>query len=132
MMDLERYKSIPYKEHGRDFSGVDCWGLARLIRYHESGILMPSWSAEYETSNKAPYSELIGKEHCLAKWRQLERPQVLAVALFEIAGFFHVGTVLDRRGREMIHILKDTSVTIEPLRSIEWRDRFRGWWLYGE
>ena len=34
---------------GRDFSGVDCWGLRYLIFRHELGVTLPSYAGAYAT-----------------------------------------------------------------------------------
>lgn len=38
-----RYVGLPYRQHGRDRSGVDCWGLARLPLAEIKGVNLPLW-----------------------------------------------------------------------------------------
>lgn len=49
MNDLEKYLSVPYRKGGRDESGCDCWGLARLVLERERGILLPSYDGAAES-----------------------------------------------------------------------------------
>lgn len=37
------YVGLPYRKHGRDRTGVDCWGLARLPLAEIKGIPLPLW-----------------------------------------------------------------------------------------
>jgi cell wall-associated NlpC family hydrolase len=132
MMNLERYRNISYKDHGRDFDGVDCWGLLYLFYKHELGILLPSWSAEYDDADDAPAAVMMEKQHCVQEWQRVDKPFPGAGGLFEVAGNLHVGICLDSRGRQMLHVTKGTQVTVECIHSIIWRRRFRGWWKYGK
>lgn len=53
-MTFSKYINIPYKHHGRDFGGVDCYGLVWLIFKEEKEIILPDviydkwWSREGE------------------------------------------------------------------------------------
>ena len=42
-----RYGAIPWREHGRDHAGCDCWGLYRLILGEQTGIWLPSHDEVY-------------------------------------------------------------------------------------
>lgn len=42
-MNFSRYIGIPYKYKGRDFSGVDCYGLVYLIYKKEKNLNLPDF-----------------------------------------------------------------------------------------
>jgi hypothetical protein len=130
MIDLEFYKSLQYKSHGREYPSVDCWGLAGLFYRREFRIILPSWSAEYETSDKVSYNKIMGSAECLTGWKKSPIPFFGAVALIKIGPMFHVGICLDLRGRSVLSIMKKSGVTIIDPKAIEWRNRFQGWWKY--
>ncbi len=41
------YVGLPYRAHGRDMAGVDCWGLVRLVMAREFGVDLPDMAAAY-------------------------------------------------------------------------------------
>jgi cell wall-associated NlpC family hydrolase len=40
---MNQWLAIPYKDYGRDLSGVDCWGLVRLVWKELRGEWLPSY-----------------------------------------------------------------------------------------
>jgi cell wall-associated NlpC family hydrolase len=43
-MNFEKYINLPYRHKGRDFLGVDCWGLVYLVYKEEKNILIPDFT----------------------------------------------------------------------------------------
>jgi len=44
MAKFDKYIGIPYKNLGRDFDGIDCYGLVYLIFKNERGIVLPDYT----------------------------------------------------------------------------------------
>ena len=49
-MDFSKYIGLKYKHLGKDFSGVDCFGIVWLIFKEERGIILP----DFTTLNYSP------------------------------------------------------------------------------
>jgi len=66
------YVGIPFADRGRDRSGVDCWGLARLVYQERRGIVLPSYDDCYpDTTDVAWLSTLIRREAEGAGFRRI-------------------------------------------------------------
>ena len=48
MSKFDKYINIPYKHAGRDFAGVDCYGLIWLMFKTERDIILKDYIYEYE------------------------------------------------------------------------------------
>lgn len=85
---------IPYAEHGRDFSGCDCWGLSRLVLRLERGIDMPGYDGAYANTDDG-----LGMVEALADflphWTEIGKPEPFAVILRAFHnGCLHCGVVV--------------------------------------
>lgn len=129
-MNLDKYRHIPYADHGRGFDGCDCWGLVRLFYREELRIELPSWSAAYPSADSVSAGHIATQAECFADWLKLAAPEIGAVGEFHIGGLFHVGVCLDTFGRRMLHIMRGRRVTIENVSGHAWKHRCRGWYRY--
>jgi len=110
------YVGIPYKLHGRDEDGLDCWGLVRLIYKEQKDIDLPSFSEEYLNSDDVRHNEEVIARH-KEGWSLSNDYTVGDVALFRINGSeSHVGVIID--DNKFIHAREGNSVTIEKLDSV--------------
>lgn len=129
MIDTSKYIGIKYTNHGRGFSGVDCWGLVWLVYKNEFGIELPLWTSEYADANKASYKELTSNREYFSLWKELPSAVYGSVGLFQIARNFHVGLCLDPRSLRILHILEGSNAAIERVDSVLWKHRIRGWYV---
>ena len=131
IMDFSKYIGIPYLDKGRDYNGVDCYGLLYLVYKDIKKIILPHLSAEYATANKAEYESLRNTHSLFDEWTEIEIPNAFDVGLFRIGRIFHVGICINQRPLTMMHILSGSNVTIERVDQIVWKNRIQSWWTYG-
>lgn len=101
-IDWDRYVGIPWRFGGRDFDGLDCWGLIWLFYRTELGLEIPSYDDAYQRESGArDIGALIGTQ--LPGWRKVEDPALGDVALINRAGAScHVGIIAP--GRRLLHV----------------------------
>ncbi len=125
------YIGLPFKGHGRDRSGVDCWGLVRLMLAEQFSIALPSFSADYNrTTDIGRISDVFKRETTLT-WRRIANghERIGDIVVFRLHGEpMHVGLVLgDDR---MLHVERDINSAIEPYQAPRWKDRIYGFFRY--
>ena len=123
------YIGIPYAEKGRNKSGLDCWGLVRLVYKEQYNIEIPSFAEDYESYNEKHIQELIliGKEN----WTKVSEPSIGDAILLRINGLFmHVGVVVS--DNQFIHVREGQDTVIERFDTGVWKHRVEGFYKYTE
>ncbi|HYD17059.1 MAG TPA: NlpC/P60 family protein [Patescibacteria group bacterium] len=125
-----RYIGLPFAEHGRDRSGVDCWGLVRLALFEQYNITLPSFDTDYQRTNDAlRISALVERESL--QWRAMPSGAERCgdVIVLRMRGLpLHVGLVLG--DRQMLHVEQGIDSAIEKYTGQKWRDRIYGFYRY--
>lgn len=125
-----RYIGLPFKGHGRDRSGLDCWGLVRLVLGEQYGFALPSLAAEYKSTGEARrIASLV--ESQLPFWREIEagKEKTGDVIVLRLKGQpMHVGLVVGDGA--MLHIEQGINSAIERYAAPRWQDRIFGFYRY--
>ena len=125
------YIGLPFKPHGRDRHGVDCWGLVRLVLAERFALNLPSYADGYgSTEDARDIGRLIRGE--LVPWRPVafgaEQPgDVVLMRLMNQP--MHVGLVVDPGW--MLHIEEGIDACLERYDGSRWRQRILGLYRYG-
>lgn len=126
-----KYIGIPYKDKGRDYSGLDCWGLVRLVYSEQFNIILPSFTEQYTTAEDL---DLINETISYYKdgWEQVQEPEIGTIILFRVMGTLsHVGIYIG--DQKFIHARHGVgSVIVEKLDSVQWANRIFGFYKYKE
>lgn len=125
-----RYIGLPFRDHGRDRAGLDCWGLVRLVCAEQFGFALPSFATEYDRATDIKrISRLIARE--TRAWREIPRggEKLGDVAVLRLSGHpLHVGLVLG--DMQMLHIERGIDSAIEKYSGPRWADRLYGFYRY--
>lgn len=131
MTKWKKYINLPFKDLGRDFSGVDCYGLMALIYKEELGLQIPDYTELVFNNNR---NNIYGKEdHIISslgiKWLKVED----YLKPFDILIFndrkdktltCHVGLYIG--SGKFIHALEDKPSQIERLEHPIWKNKYYG------
>lgn len=126
------YICVPFEEKGRERSGVDCWGLVRLIYKEKLGIELPSLLF-YKNTTDRPTIKKIYEEESGSHWKQIPfgEEKEYDVIVLRMMGFpMHVGIVL--QGGFMIHCLKGSGTVIVNYLDKQWIKRIVGFYRHGD
>lgn len=87
-----KFIGIPYKLHGRDFTGCDCYGLVYLYML-EQGYTLPKYDFSYTLENR---EKELTVERALLLGRQIDKPEEAAIVLlYKRNRPLHVGVFTD-------------------------------------
>ena len=126
-----RYIGLTFREHGRDRSGLDCWGLVRLVLAEQAGIALPSFSNEYTGTADHRATSAIVERETATSWRRVAetRAALFDVVVLRMRGApSHVGLVLG--DTHMLHIERGIDSAIENYASARWASRIYGFYRY--
>ena len=118
----------PFKDKGRDYEGIDCYGVLYLAYRDALGVTLPILTDDYPDagmtagSRKAINDLVILNKH---SWEKVNYPCAFDVALFRMGDTnTHVGLMIDRN--RFIHCERKINVNVERLDSVRWNKRLEG------
>ena len=118
------YVGLPWVDRGRERTGLDCWGLVRLVYAEQLGIDLPAYSESYaSTAELAAIDAAITSQR--SGWARAGEPAPFDVALHRWGRYeAHVGVMID--GRRMLHMMEGVSARIERIDEPLWNRRLVG------
>lgn len=126
------YHHIPYVVHGRDESGVDCWGLVRLVYLEQFNIELPCLADRYEHTRFEDAKTLASVVNDVKQeWFEIPYAQreVGDVIVMRYAGEpMHVGIVVSED--TMLHARCNRGVGLTVYDSLENRNRIAGFYRH--
>lgn len=124
-IQTEKYIGIPYVVNGRDFDGIDCYGLVRLVYKEELGIDLPSFAEE--GINPERTQELISQYK--EGWEPTENIQAGDVVIFRVMGVdAHIAIAVS--STHFLHARQGYNSAIESFDSPKWKTRLVGSYKY--
>lgn len=98
----EKYVGLPFVDGGRDWSGVDCWGLVKLVLEHECSIIVPSYG-EISATELLKVASMVADEVQKEPWHPTISAQTFDVAVMhKRRAPVHVGVMVDKT--HVLHI----------------------------
>jgi cell wall-associated NlpC family hydrolase len=127
---VNRYLGKPYKHHGRDDSGYDCFGIIIAI-YRDLGYTIEDIYGDYESSRDWKESSLL-IENYHKKFDKVDRPQLYDMVLLKNKRDLavHIGVVIQNDC--FIHCKSGTGVIMSRLYSNEYKNKIEGFYRLKE
>lgn len=126
-MDVNVFIGIPFALGGRDFTGVDCYGLALLWNRHVLGKELP----EVEPYGKlaSDLAIIADRERSAPGWQRVTIPSPGDVVLLRVRGLpSHCGVFLGA-GR-FLHVTEGHHSCVEQVGDPTWASRVMGFYRH--
>lgn len=127
-MWTDKYIGLRFAPNGRDYSGVDCWGLVWLVYRHEYGIDLPIYDGVYmDNSIESIQGAHTHIETVQGRFETVETPSEGDIILIRAFGSLisHVG--LYTGNKMMLHVMAGINSTVEKISGSRWKDRIAGY-----
>lgn len=124
---VNKYVGIPYKDRGRDYEGVDCFGIVQLVLLEEFQKFPPDYADYTDRATLENRAAYISNCLCDGKWIRVDGQVILPgdMLLFRILNIpCHVGLVIN--DTHMLHCQKGTNSCIERYTTMSWGRRLVG------
>lgn len=124
------FVGIPFRPHGRDETGVDCWGLVCLVYRRRFGLLLPDHTDAYDDpcGVEAVAAAIAARRE---GWRRLSGPFFHDgdVVLLRVSGrAAHVGVIAAPPW--FLHAQEGTGVVCDRLDGWRWRTAADSVWRH--
>jgi cell wall-associated NlpC family hydrolase len=134
-MTLADFVGLPFRDHGRDRTGADCWGGVRMVLAELRGIVLPDYGSGYHQTMDSDGIGVSIRDGLVADFRKVERPAPFDLVIFNLAGKpWHVGLMVDRA--RFLHWPQPDKDGVGGTSRIErcadrlWRNRVEGFYRY--
>jgi murein DD-endopeptidase len=126
-IDVRRFLAIPFREKGRDYNGVDCWGIPYLIYRDMLGIELPAYTEEYQNTMDREEIASLWSGSATEGWVRMIPIEPYDLVQIRMMGApMHCGVYIGNK--KFIHCLEGVGTTIARIDSPEWRDRIVGYY----
>lgn len=124
---IEKYLGVPYKHHGRDLSGLDCYGLILKV-FEEWGVRLWDINEDYDLEWSWQGKDLF-IQNCAREWERVSDARFMDVVCFKNGKNVvnHAGVYLSMG--KFIHAVK-AGVVVSRITDIQWQKRFVGFYRY--
>ena len=128
----DKYIGIPFKDHGRDRTACDCYGLLRLVYAQQLGKELPVLLNEYEsTTDREQLSKLMEVQPTIMGFQQIPIKKAMpfdVLIVRQMGADCHIGIVV-KRGL-MIHTEKGKNCCAEEYNRPHIKPRIKEAWRY--
>lgn len=107
----EKYVGLPFVDQGRGWSGVDCWGLVRLVYRTEKQIDLPDYG-EISASDLLKVTRTIMRDSKAEPWIEVNKPQPMDVLIMR-GNPLHVGVMVTEA--QVLHVERHTLTVMVPI-----------------
>lgn len=124
------YVGIPYRRRGRDRSGLDCWGLVRLVLLEQKGIELPLYDT-VDRMKPGTVAAAVNVERGCGDWLDVSTEDlrrefdflVMRTAVREagrmVSAAIHIGIAAP--GGFVLHVQEGDSAVLQPFKTLQHR-----------
>ncbi|MEL6170578.1 MAG: NlpC/P60 family protein [Pseudomonadota bacterium] len=126
------YVGLRFLSGGRDRSGLDCWGLCRLVYRDQLGIDLPTYG-EISANELRKVARQMRSGQDQDPWRAVGDPQAFDIAVMtggQGRVTTHVGVMIDQK--RLLHIERHADACVEPRNALIISQRILGFRRHAE